>query len=80
MTDERFSLLVRVMGTLSFSGVRDERIPEGVPRNAGDTPGVPRLGVPALRTRDCHHAFTSQSELTPFMPPKSSGFRAGWSR
>ena len=49
MTDEeRFSLLVSVMGTNPVLPVRDERIPAGVPMSAGYVPGVPRLGVPAL--------------------------------
>jgi hypothetical protein len=41
--DERFSLLISVMGTNSINPVRDQRIPEGVPMGAGYTPGVPRL-------------------------------------
>jgi beta-glucosidase len=47
--DERFSLIVSVMGGVPSIGVpRDKRIPEGVNMSAGYTPGVPRLGVPAL--------------------------------
>jgi beta-glucosidase len=41
--DERFSLLVSVMGVNDVVTVRDERIPEGVPMSAGYVPGVPRL-------------------------------------
>jgi len=33
--DERFSLLVSVMGVNDVITVRDERIPEGVPMSAG---------------------------------------------
>jgi beta-glucosidase len=45
--DERFSLLIGVMGALAgINPVHDERIPEGIPMSAGYTPGVPRLGVP----------------------------------
>jgi beta-glucosidase len=45
MTDEeRFSLLVSVMGSNPVLPVRDERIPEGVPMSAGYVPGVSRLG------------------------------------
>ncbi len=50
--DERFSLLVSVMGANSVLPVRDPRIPPGVGMSAGYTPGVPRLGVPALRSTD----------------------------
>ena len=51
--DERFSLIVSAMGQLpKVTPVRDERIPEGTPMSAGYTPGVPRLGVPALRMSD----------------------------
>ena len=31
---------------------RDERIPEGTPMSSGYTPGVPRLGIPALMMSD----------------------------
>lgn len=54
MTDEeRFSLLVSVMGSTPH-GVwpRDERIPEGTPMSSGYTPGVARLGIPALLMSD----------------------------
>lgn len=51
--EERFSLLVSVMGVLpSFIPERDPRIPEGAPMSAGYTPGVERLGVPALSMTD----------------------------
>ncbi|HKF17134.1 MAG TPA: beta-glucosidase [Candidatus Dormibacteraeota bacterium] len=50
--DERFSLLISVMGALPLNPVRDERIPEGTPMSAGYTPGVPRLGIPALLMSD----------------------------
>ncbi|HYY78836.1 MAG TPA: beta-glucosidase [Actinomycetes bacterium] len=60
MTDEeRFSLLVSVMGTTPVLPVRDERIPEGVPMSAGYTPGVPRLGVPALLMSDASMGITN---------------------
>ena len=53
MTDEeRFSLLVSVMGTNDVIAERDERIPDGAPMSAGYVPGVPRLGVPALLMSD----------------------------
>ncbi|MCV6971523.1 beta-glucosidase [Mycobacterium bohemicum] len=50
--DERFSLLVGVMGAGDMWPLRDERIPPGVPMSAGYVPGVPRLGVPALLMSD----------------------------
>ncbi len=50
--DERFSLLVGVMGAGGLWPVRDERIPPDVPMSAGYVPGVPRLGVPALLMSD----------------------------
>jgi beta-glucosidase len=53
MTDEeRFSLLVSVMGVNDVVTVRDDRIPEGTPMSAGYVPGVERLGVPAQLMSD----------------------------
>jgi beta-glucosidase len=60
MTDEeRFSLLVSVMGTNGVVGDRDERIPEGVPMSAGYVPGVERLGVPPLLMSDASLGVTN---------------------
>jgi beta-glucosidase len=68
MTDEeRFSLLVSVMGTNPVLPVRDARIPQGVPMSAGYVPGVPRLGVPAL------HQLMSDASLGVTNP----GYRPG---
>jgi len=50
--DERFAMLVSVMGANFVAPSRDPRIPAGLPMSAGYTPGVPRLGVPALRSSD----------------------------
>ncbi len=50
--DERFSLLVGVMGAGELWPLRDERIPPGVPMSAGYVPGIPRLGIPALLMSD----------------------------
>lgn len=50
--DERFSLLVGVLGAGDLWPLRDERIPPDVPMSAGYVPGVPRLGVPALTMSD----------------------------
>jgi beta-glucosidase len=58
--DERFSLLIGVMGQLApFAPVRDERIPGGTKMSAGYTPGVPRLGVPALQMSDASMGVTN---------------------
>ena len=58
--DERFSLVVGVMGANNVLPVRDPRIPEGVPMSAGYTPGVPRLGIPALLMSDASLGVTNQ--------------------
>jgi beta-glucosidase len=60
MTDEeRFSLLISVMGANSMLPVRDKRIPENVPMSAGYTPGIPRLGIPALQSTDASLGITN---------------------
>ncbi|HUH68426.1 MAG TPA: beta-glucosidase [Mycobacterium sp.] len=57
--DERFSLLVGVMGAGQLWPLRDERIPPGVPMSAGYVPGIPRLGVPALLMSDAGLGVTN---------------------
>ncbi len=57
--DERFSLLVGVMGAGESWPLHDERIPPGVPMSAGYVPGVPRLGVPALQMSDAGLGVTN---------------------
>ena len=57
--DERFSLIVSVMGASSAIPERDERIPEGTAMSAGYAPGVARLGVPALRMSDAGLGITN---------------------
>src|SRR3974390_1656949 len=57
--DERFALLVSVMGANFVSPLRDPRLPQGLPMSAGYTPGVPRLGVPALRSSDASLGVTN---------------------
>ncbi len=57
--DERFSLLVGVMGRNPVAGGRDERIPADVPLSAGYVPGVPRLGVPPLLMSDASLGVTN---------------------
>ena len=59
MTDEeRFALIISVIGATRFTA-RDRRIPEGVAMSAGYTPGVPRLGVPALQSSDASMGITN---------------------
>lgn len=58
--DERFSMLISLIGAVPAIGVpRDERIPEGVSMSAGYTPGVPRLGIPALQASDASMGVTN---------------------
>jgi beta-glucosidase len=57
--DERFSLLISVMGANPTIGSRDPRIPADVPMSAGYVPGVPRLGVPALLMTDASLGITN---------------------
>jgi beta-glucosidase len=57
--DERFSMLVSVMGTNPVLPTKDPRIPEGVPMSAGYVPGVPRLGVPAQLMSDASLGVTN---------------------
>jgi beta-glucosidase len=60
MTDEeRFSLLVSLMGANDLLPVRDARIPPDVPSSAGYVPGIPRLGVPALLMSDASLGVTN---------------------
>ncbi|MCV7122013.1 beta-glucosidase [Mycobacterium lacus] len=57
--DERFSLLVCVMGAGELWPLTDERIPPDVPMSAGYVPGIPRLSVPALRMSDAGLGVTN---------------------
>jgi len=59
--DERFSLIVSLIGAVPSIGVpRDRRIPEAVKNmSAGYTPGVPRLGIPALQSSDASMGVTN---------------------
>src|SRR6516165_2421945 len=59
--DERFSLIVSLIGAVPSIGVpRDARIPETVKNmSAGYTPGVPRLGIPALQSSDASMGVTN---------------------
>jgi beta-glucosidase len=57
--DERFSLLVSVMGINDVIAERDERIPEGTAMSAGYVPGVERLGIPPLLMSDASLGVTN---------------------
>jgi beta-glucosidase len=57
--DERFSLIVGVMGAGELWPRHDERIPPGVPMCAGYVPGIARLGVPALLMSDAGLGVTN---------------------
>jgi beta-glucosidase len=57
--DERFALLVSVMGAGDMWPVRDPRIPADAPMSAGYVPGIPRLGVPALVMSDAGLGVTN---------------------
>ena len=59
--DERFALLISLIGAVPSIGVaRDPRIPDTVTNmSAGYTPGVPRLGVPALQSSDASMGVTN---------------------
>jgi beta-glucosidase len=59
--DERFSLIVSVIGPVPLIGIpRDKRIPEDVKNtSAGYTPGIPRFGVPALQSSDASMGVTN---------------------
>ncbi len=59
--DERFSLIISLLGAVPTLGVpRDKRIPEAVTNmSAGFTPGIPRLGIPALQSSDASMGVTN---------------------
>ncbi len=58
--DERLAMVISVMGPNSLAPSRDPRIPDGERAlGAGYTPGVPRLGVPALRMSDASLGITN---------------------
>jgi beta-glucosidase len=59
--DERFSLIVSLIGPVPSIGyARDTRIPESVKNtSAGYTPGIPRLGIPALQSSDASMGITN---------------------
>lgn len=69
--DERFALVVSISGAPL---VRDARYPEGLPGTASFTPGVPRLGVPALLASDASMGVTNPG--TPAFRPDDPGATA----
>jgi beta-glucosidase len=57
--DERFGMIVSVIGSNILIPKRDPRISEGTAMSAGYMPGVPRLGVPALQSTDASLGVTN---------------------
>ncbi|HLT91549.1 MAG TPA: beta-glucosidase [Woeseiaceae bacterium] len=60
--DERFSLVISIMGHIPGSAVggRDPRLPANLANmSAGYTPGVPRLGIPAIQSSDASMGITN---------------------
>ncbi|MCC6946283.1 MAG: glycoside hydrolase family 3 C-terminal domain-containing protein [Bradyrhizobiaceae bacterium] len=59
--DERFSLLISIFGSVPSIGIpRDKRIPADVKNlSAGYTPGIRRLGIPALQSSDASMGVTN---------------------
>jgi glycine cleavage system aminomethyltransferase T len=67
--DERFALIISLSGATRFSGgVRDQRYPEDAPLTAGYTPGVPRLGVPALLCSDAYGFTVGRNLAYAYLP------------
>jgi beta-glucosidase len=64
MTDEeRFSLLLSLIP--GFPGKSGRRVPAGIPASAGYVPGIPRLGIPALRLSDASLGITNPGDARP---------------
>jgi beta-glucosidase len=58
--DERFAMIISLIGAVPSIGVpRDARIPAGVNMSAGYTPGVSRLGIPAIQSSDASMGVTN---------------------
>jgi beta-glucosidase len=59
--DERFTLIISLLGPVPSLGVpRDTRIPESMKNtSAGYTPGIARLGFPALQSSDASMGVTN---------------------
>ena len=58
--DERFSLIISLLGPVPSIVPRDPRIPEDVKNvSAGYTPDILRLGIPALQSSDASMGVTN---------------------
>lgn len=58
--DERFSLIVSLMGIVPGSSVPPDPRVKGVKnQSAGHTPGIPRLGIPTLQSSDASMGVTN---------------------
>lgn len=58
--DERFSLLVSILGNVAGGALPpDPRVQDVENQSAGYTPGVPRLGIPALQSSDASMGVTN---------------------
>ncbi len=58
--DERFSLLIGILGTVPGGAMPpDPRVRDVKNQSAGYTPGIPRLGIPALRSSDASMGITN---------------------
>src|SRR5262245_23606459 len=64
--DERFALVISLLGPVPSLGVpRDTRIPESMKNtSAGYTPGIARLGIPALQSSDASMGVTNAGYRT----------------
>jgi beta-glucosidase len=69
--DGRLSLVYSLSGSSRFTGGRDKRYPADAPSTADYTPGVPRLGVPALLSSDASMGITN-----PIFHPDDKGATA----
>ena len=58
--DERFSLLISILGTVPGGAMPPDPRVRGVKnQSAGYTPGIPRLGIPALQSSDASMGVTN---------------------
>jgi beta-glucosidase len=73
--DERFRLIFNLMPTNFKTNERDERVPAHVPRCAGWTEGVPRLGIPDLLMSDASLGVTNPGNERP--GPEGTALPAG---
>jgi len=80
--DERFSLIVSVMGAVPLIGIpRDPRIPADVKNmSAGYTPGIARLGIPALQSSDASMGITNPGYRPDDKAPPHSHRKFSWAR